>query len=634
MMHSTPAAPTMKDAIVHMEAHGTASQQQDIRKAKVAFALHGIEAAGLNTFPADLVTFDQKIPKLTGTMPGLQRLIHAAGISDNTYRQCWRAARRLISEYTGATAEKRARRAQDDAWTELQRRASVLNKAGVVNVFVLKSLPALVDECRVRGIAPRDLNHDVVAMLLNTGEAHRRKTFRKGLKAIDALRGFPRIADLLPPITVTPAPKANGRLSTLPDHLQDAISDWVRQAAREQVSDDRYEHLAQPLSDSTMYRYRAALSLWVETLRGNGTELSAGIGLADLFTVAQVNAVIGRWSTDEAQGARTHFQYCIDLIAILTRHSFANEASYLLGLTKVHGRLKAGRAAGKSMSVKVRRWCETLLRDPKRIAIFHAQHVLYLNFTLEALTAAKAEGYDLASLSDPARMAMLSTAKRSRAKYLLKRVRKFGVLATYAAIALEGAPFRRENILGLRHTGPKKTIHLHLSGPKPHAVVKFPNEELKNGKWLTMRGEELEPVTIAKRNKEDYAPGILKFYLAQVRPLFPEGANTHCLFPPTSHARTTDDGLLSGTFDSWLAEGSAEIGLPLSSHNFRHGYCSIAITDGRVSMEDLAKVMGDTVNTLQHYYAWINMTASVAAVQKDMSRRRAEASSAWNRVAK
>ena len=108
MMHSTPTAPTMKDAIAHMETHGTASQQQDIRKAKGVFALHGIEAADFDTFQADLIEFDRRVPKLTGTMPGLQRLIHAAGISGNTYQQSWRAARRLTAA-RNHTARRAAR---------------------------------------------------------------------------------------------------------------------------------------------------------------------------------------------------------------------------------------------------------------------------------------------------------------------------------------------------------------------------------------------------------------------------------------------------------------------------------------------------------------------------------------------
>lgn len=628
MMHSTPTAPTMKDAIAHRELHGTTSQQQDIRKAKVAFALHGIEAAGLNTFPADLIEFDRRVPKLSGTMPGLQRLIHAAGISDDTYKQFWRAARRLITEFTGAAAEKKERRARDDEWTELRTRVAILVKAGLLRSFSLEGLSALTDACRTLRLAPANLNSETVASLLNTDGVHQRKKLRNGLKALDGLRGIFRLSDLLPAAPVTPPPKRGKRLATLPLHMQTSINAWVKHAARERVDDPRYDHHAETLSKSAHDRYSAALSLWVETLLKEADVLPHGTGLAELFTQDRVDSVLGRWSSQKSPAARTQYKYVLDLAALLDRHGRAEEASYVAGLTKVMSRLREGRASEKSMSPKVQRWCEALLRDPQKIAVFDRQHYEYFRLAVEALATAKAEGIDLHTISGPDRMAALPDLGRSRAKYLLRRVRMFGVLAAYATIALEGAPYRRQNILTIRHTGPKKTIHLHLTGRTPHAIVKFPNEELKNGKWLTQRSEELEPVTIQRRYEEDYGPEILKFYLKEIRPLFPEADRTHCLFPPISRARTTGSGFLAGTFDIWLAEGSAEAGLPLSSHNFRHGYCSIAINQGGVSMEDLAKIMGDKVETLRRHYTWINGAASVVAVQKDISRRRAESAKA------
>lgn len=628
MKHSTLTAPTLKDAIAHMEEHGTPNQKQDIRKAKIAFALHGIEAAGLATFPADLATFDQRVPKLTGTMPGLQILIHAAGLSDNTYKQAWRAGRRLITEFTGAATEKKERRARQDEWSELNRRVTILVGTGLVQTYVLTGLPALVDACRVLRLAPTDLTSDSVTTLLKADGAHQRSKLRKGLKALDALRGIPRLADLLPVAPVTPARKPAGRVNTLPSHLQSSITAWVDHAAREQVEDTRYDHLAESLSESAHYSYSAALSLWVETLLKTGADLPHGTGLADLFSSGQADLVLGRWSSAKAQAASTHYTYVTDLAALLARHGHEDEASYVAGLKKVMSRLKEGRAAGKAMSPKVRRWCEALLGDPQKITLFDRQHYEYRLLAQEALTTAKSEGFDLRKLSDPGQMAALPDVKRYRAKHLLRRVRMFGVLAAYAAIALEGAPYRRKNILRVRHTGPKKTIFLHLSGPTPHAIVKFPNEELKNGKSLTERGEELEPVTIKKQYDEDHGPEILRWYLKEIRPLFPEADKTHCLFPPIEHAHTTETGFLLGTFDIWLAEGSAEIGLPLSSHNFRHGYCSIAINEGRVSMEDLAKIMGDTVTVVRRNYAWIDAKASVVAVQKNTARRRAEAAKA------
>jgi len=624
MKHSTPTAPTLKDAIAHMEEHGTPNQKQDIRKAKIAFALHGIEAAGLATFPADLLEFDRRVPKLTGTMPGLQILIHAAGISDNTYKQAWRAGRRLISEFTGAATEKKERRAREDEWSELNRRVTILVGTGLVQTYVLAGLPALMDACRVLRLSPTDLNCDNVATLLKADGAHQRSKLRNGLKALDALRGIPRLADLLPVAPVTPARKPAGRVNTLPSHLQTSITAWVNHSAREKIEDARFDHLAERLSESSHKSYSAALSLWVDTLLKGGAELPQGTGLGELFSPDTVDSVLGRWSSATKYAARTHYKYINYLAAILACHGFTEEASYVAGMKNILSHLKKGRAAERSMGPKVRRWCEALMRDPQKTALFDSQHYDYFRLALEALATARTEGFELRSLSYPAQMASLPDVERARAKHLLRRARMFGVLAAYAAIALEGAPYRRQNILRIRHTGPKKTMHLHLTGSSPHAIVKFPNEELKNGKQLTERREELEPVTIRKIYKDDQGPEILKFYLKEIRPLFPEAEKTHCLFPPIDHAHTTEAGFVFGTFDIWLAEGSAEIGLPLCSHNFRHGYCTIAINQGDVSIEDLAKIMGDQVATLRKNYAWINGAASVVAVQKNTSRRRAE----------
>lgn len=41
-------------------------------------------------------------------------------------------------------------------------------------------------------------------------------------------------------------------------------------------------------------------------------------------------------------------------------------------------------------------------------------------------------------------------------------------------------------------------------------------------------------------------------------------------------------------------------------------------------MEDLARIMGDTVATIQRFYSWIDAKRSVQAVQQDTARRRAE----------
>lgn len=624
MTEEIPIPLTMQDAASHAAEHGTPSQQQDIRKAKAAFAMHGFEGPGFDKFPADLAAYEQAIPPLRGSMPALQTLVHAAGVSEGSYKQFWRAGRRLIEAATGANITKLERRSREDEWAGLLDQVARLEDAGFVKSKSRVALTALTDTCRAAGIAPQALSAGQAQAWLSEAPAAQRKALRKGLKALDALHGTSRLQPLLPPCPVTPEAKPSGRLHTLPGPLQQAIKAWVDTAAREQVEDARYAHLAEPLSAPARAVYSAAASLYVQTLLEQDPSLAAETCLSRLFSVENVDRVLAAWGMREAHKARTLTDYTTTIGVLLHRNGQPEAATYVTGLTKVLPRLVEGRSAGKTMSPKVKRWCETLLRDPKKTTLFQIQHLEYYRRALEALAAAKQTGLDLLHLSNPEMLAALPGAKRGAAKKALRTARMFGLMAAYSAIALEGAPFRRQNMLTMRHSGPRKTMYLHLSGRAPHAVIKFPNEELKNGKYLSARGEELEAITIEKRGPGDHAVGIITFYLREIRPLFPEADKTHAFFPPLKAAGLPDAGFAAATFYHWLAEASAEIGLPMNSHNFRHGYCSIDINEGRRSMEDLARLLGDTVAVVQRNYAWINAKQSVLNVQKDTARRRAE----------
>ena len=623
MMRQTPALPTMKDAVAHVEAHGTDSARQDVRKARSALAVHGLEGPDFDRFPADLRIFDKRVRKLSGAMPALQRQIRFAGLCDESYKQNRRAARRLIEAVTGEKADKAERKARQDEWSALLDLLNALCAAELVDKQLGLSLTGLIDDCRASHVAPRQLDVQCAASMMERMTARRRKNFRKGLKTLESLQQTPRICDMLPATSMLPPPRPASRFNTLALSLQSRFTLWIDQAAREQKAEE-YNEIAGPLTKGTRYSYSAALSLFGKTLIDLGEDLPDGITLQELFEKTRVNKVIGHWHSVGTLADRTYAGYTASLAALLDRNGESAEAAYVQGLLYNMGFLQRGRAADKTMGAKVKRWSQALLNDPAKKTLFQIQHVKFYQCAQEALAMAREKKFDLRILSQPAAMAALPVADRGRAKKLLREARMFGMLAAYTAIALEGAPYRRQNMLSVRHSGPDKTMFVALTGSSPHVTIKFPNEELKNGKWLTRRGETLEEVTIRKRGEGDFGPAILSFYLKEIRPLFPEAVNTHCFFPPILEAKTTGSGLCKASFDLWLSEGSERIGLPLTSHNFRHGYCSIDINDGRRSIQDLAKIMGDTVAVLQRYYAWINARQSVQNVQTDMARRRAE----------
>lgn len=624
MPKETPPSPTMQDAVAFVEANGTKSQKQDIRKAKAAFAIHGLEGPDFDGFPADLTSYEKAVPKLRGSMPALQVLIEAAGVSDGSYKQHQRAGRRLIETLTGANNAKLERKAREDEWADLLNQVTLLVKAGFAKSFHRVSLAALADTCRAADIPPRDLTADHVQSWLSNAHAAKRKSLRNGLKALDDLRDVDRLRPLLPSHPVTPEAKPASRIGTLPLSLQEAVNTWVDVAAREQIESEDHRHLAGALSRPTRGVYSASTTLYIQTLLQLDCGFAGETRLNHLFTKENIDVVLSSWGHSASQSERTQTGYAHTVGCLLSRNGLPEMGSYVIGLTKTLPHLKKGRSAGKVMSPKVKRWCETLLRDPRKTALFQIQHLEYYRRALEALAAAKSAGFDLILLSKPEVLAGLPDKDRAQVKAALRTVRMYGVMAAYSAIALEGAPYRRMNMLSMRHTGPDKTLYLHLKERPPRLVIKFPNEELKNGVYLSERGEELEPITIESRGAGDHAIEIVKFYLREIRPLFPEAHETHAFFPPLERAANPTSGFVKGTFYNWLAEASAAIGLPLNSHNYRHGFCSIDINEGRRSIEDLAKILGDTVAVVQRNYAWINAKKSVQNVQKDAAKRRAE----------
>ncbi|NKX40286.1 site-specific integrase [Rhodobacteraceae bacterium R_SAG2] len=624
MKEETPKSLTMQDAVTRVEANGTKSQKQDIRKAKAAFAIHGLEGPDFDSFPADLMAYEKAVPRLRGSMPALQALIEAAGISEGSYKQHQRAGRRLIETLTGANTAKLERRARDDEWAALLHQVSILVKAGFARPFHRVSLTALADTCRAAEIPPQALTPDHIQGWLSNAHTAKRKSLRNGLKTLDDLRDVDRLRPLLPPHPVTPTAKPASRIGTLPLPLQNAVNTWVDVAAREQIESEEHRHLAESLAGSTRGVYSAATTLYIQGLLNFDCSFAEDTQLNRLFTKVNIDVVLSSWSQNTSQSERTQAEYAQSIGSLLTRNGLPDLGSYVLGLTKTLPHLKKGRSAGKVMSPKVKRWCENLLRDPKKSTLFQIQHLEYYCRALEALAGAKTAGFDLVSLSKPEVLDGLPAKDRAQVKAALRLVRMFGVMAAYSAIALEGAPFRRMNMLSMRHTGPNKTLFLHLKTRAPHIIIKFPNEELKNGVYLSDRGEELEPITIEKRAAGDHAIEILTFYLREIRPLFPEADKTHAFFPPIESAASATTGFVKGTFYDWLAEASAAIGLPLNSHNYRHGFCSIDINEGRRSIEDLAKILGDSVAVVQRNYAWINAKKSVLNVQKDAAKRRSE----------
>jgi integrase len=178
--------------------------------------------------------------------------------------------------------------------------------------------------------------------------------------------------------------------------------------------------------------------------------------------------------------------------------------------------------------------------------------------------------------------------------------------------------------------GPKQTFFDHSDHPYPHFKIIVPNELLKNGEALTLRGEELPPIEIRDVSPGDRGYAILRWFIDEIRPLFPAGGESDRLFPAY---RAGENGLATRTFDLWLFHCSSAVKLPLTPHNFRHGYVSLQYAVDRSCLGDLAMLLGDTESTLRRHYRFIDRSRTAREIQESVRRRRETRHDAWRPVA-
>ena len=449
-----------------------------------------------------------------------------------------------------------------------------------------------------------------------------------GAEALDTLRSIDTLAHHLPSQPLALASLELRAVPDVPEALVAEVTEWVRVATTtlppEVNTPDGQAVLATRHSKGAIGVFAAAMNAYLSTLGQRKTITSLNT-IRGLFSDEDIEHVLVDWIAAHKAGKpsalspRTIYRYADCLKLALSRNGLPGPATKIATCCTTYPILIEGRKANEFMAAETEAWCRELIGDPQKIAIFETQHVTYLRIAQDALAAAEAAGFDLADLAMPEKMKVLPRKQRSAAKALLRRARVFGVCAAYAAIALEGAPFRKTNILGLTRKGAQQTFFDNRKRQEGFTIM-IPNEDLKNGEALTRRNQSIPPIQICGDTLGLYGEAILTFYLDKIRPLFPNSIKSAYLFPSVEA-----DGLkmVDKTFDNWLLKASETIGLPLTSHNFRHGYCSIEIKEDPNCIEDLAIVLGDLAGTIAKYYAFVDKLATLRRHQEHRSKRRA-----------
>jgi hypothetical protein len=618
----------MLDVVEIGETHENPSFQQYAKQLLLVMKWRGYERQGLSEITADVKTWLEHAPRYDARNATLLRDLPW---TKPTYQQYQKGGRLLIEHVTGAFAERAARKAiDDDIWATLGRRASALAEAGLVSSQRLAGLARIRDVARAAGFQSTDLtNERVVGLQERANSADEWANVKRGAALLDDLRGFPTMLPYLPSLPIGRIEAKWRRPFVVPEPLRAELEIWLKEATTtypEGVeSEVLRQALAEPHSDGARGIFAAALGNYIDVL-GTVRDLTGVDTLAELFTPEDIIAVLSCWIKASPRpgglAPSTMYQYFDDIRLTLLRNGQSDAARRLKATLKIQPVLKQGKAAGKRMAAKNQTWCLALVNDEQKTETFENQHIFYAERAEATLDEAVAERFDLVRLAnDPDAMRQLPAKRRGRAKKLIGRARRFGTCAAFAAIELEGAPLREDNTLSLTRSGPKQTFFDHATGDQPHYRIVIPNEMLKNGDTLTERGEELPPVIIEKRGPDDVALQILKFYFARIRPLFPRARASNAVFPSVE----ADAPYLGDrTFSNWLLSCSIEIDLRLTSHNFRHGLCSIQINDDPNCVEDLAVLLGDQPETVRKYYAFLKRDAVLSRMQDTIAERRAK----------
>ena len=370
-----------------------------------------------------------------------------------------------------------------------------------------------------------------------------------GAEALDKLRSVETLLHHLPAQPLALASMELRGVNDVPEALIAEVTEWVRVATTTVPADvntpDGQAVLAKRHSKGAIGVFAASMNAYLSTL-GQRKTITTLNTIRGLFSGDDIEHVLVDWIAAHKQGKpsalspRTIYRYADCLKLALSRNGLPEPAAKLATCCTTYPILIEGRKANEFMAAETEAWCRELIADPKKIAIFETQHVAYMRIAKEALAAAEVAGFDLVELAVPEKMNALPSKQRSTAKALLRQARVFGVCAAYAAIALEGAPFRKTNILGLTRKGARQTFFDNRKRQEGFTIM-IPNEDLKNGEALTRRNQSIPPIQICGDAPGLYGEEVLTFYLEKIRPLFPRSRQV-CVSLSLAGGRRPQDG--------------------------------------------------------------------------------------------
>ena len=555
--------------------------------------------APLSTFDGSgtdlLAWFDTHFPSLkqigAGPLPGAGRSFWQ---SKSSYAKWREVVRRRIRTTLGLVAAKKALRHRVDGWTPFLALLEDLSKDhGPVHPGTFGSIRTFSDRARAAGIDPMDLTPDIVPPFLDGMPAHESAASATALRALARHRIFPPIAAFLPPDFDTDYLVPTAR-TPVPESVRRMIAEMVEAARYDQSSyDDVSESCAENFNARTAETYCAALIALARAAQETDLVDLASLNCLDSLFENRVRiAAIRHWidlsETDAGFSLRTAAGY-VRIVAQIGKANGLKTKKWRKNL-KNNEHLKEGHATGEKMSAKNRTFCENLIHNPADVRTFLRQHVLYQERAKDILATDKV-----------------------LTKTQLRAARRLATCAAFSALEIRGAGLRKGSALAAESSGTGQNFFRRTTGEKKFFELRIPVKDMK-GEYV-----ELPPIHI--RDDKYCGYEVLDWYLTTARPLFDFANPDFCeteKCPMATHlfvAEQSANPLAGSMLYKWLTRSSAEIGLPMFPHNFRHGFATLLLARSWSNRGRAAAYLGCSVNVLDIYYGWIDKRQKLEEVQ-------------------
>lgn len=587
---AVPAPKTMQTVF---DEAGDATERNRIARVGEFFA---VPLSLLDGDGGDLLTwFDDHFQPLkqigAGPLPGSDRQFWK---STNSYAKWREVVRRRIKTTLGMIAAKKALRERIDGWTPFLALLEELSKDhGPVHPATVGSIQTFSDRARAASIDPMDLTPDIVPAFLDGMPAHENETSTRALRALGRHRIFPQIAEFLPEDFDTDYLIPPAR-PPVPESVRMMIAEMVKVARYDHSTyDDVSESCAENFNEKTAGTYCAALVALARAAQETGLVDLASLNCLDsLFETRVRIATVRHWIDRSERDARFGLRTAADYVRIVAQIGKANglKTKKWLKNLKKNPHLQEGHAAGEKMSPKNRTFCETLICNPGDVRTFLRQHVLYQD-----------RAKDILATDKPLTQNKLRTARR------------YATCAAFSALEIRGAGLRKGSALTSECDGVGQNLFRKTTGEKKIFELRIAQKDMKGG-YI-----EMPPIHV--RDDKYCGYEVLDWYLSTARPLFDfanpefckqkECAQATHLFVSEQSARPLSGAMLY----KWFTRSSAEIGLPMYPHNFRHGFATLLLARSWSNRGRAAAYLGCSVSVLDTYYGWIDKQQKLEEVQ-------------------